>query len=122
VVKKMSTSAIDEIFSVVRAHRGAANAIDAFDICDELGWSHGCARNVRRLIADNYRTWPEIVCARVGAPDGSGGYFIAETYAEIEAYWAHLDDFAAKQVAKANDYAEFVGSKGINLKFARKAA
>src|SRR5258708_4776736 len=79
---RMRTGEGDKIFDVIRAHVGSENAISAPDICRELGWSHGCERNVRRIIAKESHLWPEIVCARAGDPTGGGGYFVAESYEE----------------------------------------
>ena len=113
------SSAADQIFSVIKRHRGFENAIDAIDICDELGWSSGAARNVRRIISDKCTTWPEIVCARPGDPSGGGGYYIAETYEEIERYWSHLDNLFVEAGSKLDKFEKFVRNKGVNLKFAR---
>jgi hypothetical protein len=78
-------------------------------------------REVRRVIAEQYTEWPEIVCAKIGGRGEESGYFIAQTYEEIEAYWANLYDNAARRMEKTERFEIFFESKGINLK-QKKAA
>lgn len=109
----MTDSDSDIIFSIIRCHRGSENAITAVDIQREMGLSE---RNIRKVIAKESHEWPEIVCARVGDPTGAGGYFIPETFEEIEAYWAYLSDLASKSEAKVQRFEQACAKAGFALR------
>jgi len=103
----------DKIFRIMLSARGAENAITARDIAIEIGWSSGMEREVRRIIA----AWDHIiVCAKLRGRGDEGGYFIPQTYQEIEAYWAHLSDLASKAEAKVQRFEQACAKAGFNLR------
>jgi hypothetical protein len=112
----------DKIFDVIRHHIGDENAIGAREICRELGWPIGSARHVRRIIAAESPEWQGIVCAHAGDPAGGGGFFIASTYLEIEAYWAFLDDLRSAAALKVTRFENLCYRMGIRLTETKEAA
>jgi len=44
-----------------------------------------------------------------------GGYFIPETFEEIEAYWAYLSDLASKAEAKVHRFEQACAKAGFKL-------
>jgi hypothetical protein len=86
----MKTELGNKIFRIISRHYGSARAISPRDIALELGHPETFERAVRRVIAAERDQWPAIVCAKLAGRGDEGGYFVAETYEEIEAYWAWL--------------------------------
>ena len=96
----MRTPAATKIFLVIQNHIGRDQAISAREICRELGWSEGLAREVRRIISEEGCLFDGVlVCAYSGK--NSGGYFCAATYEEALTYrnWiANLSRKASKKL------------------------
>jgi hypothetical protein len=118
----MKRLSAEDIFGVIRRHRGSGNAVTGREIAMELGWPEGIEREVRRFIADEFVYWPEIVCARLRGRGDEGGYFIPETYEEIEAYWAYLSDLASKAEAKVERFEQACAKAGFKLQRCRAGA
>jgi hypothetical protein len=110
----MRTALGDKIFSVIRRHYGHGNAITAAAICDELGWTPGMAREVRRIVSSESHLWPGVlVCAFAGR--GAGGYFVAETYDEALEYWNWLQQLAAVASQKVFNFEQACSKMGIRF-------
>lgn len=116
----MRTPQGEHIFRVLKRHIGRDQAITARDICRELGWSAGLAREVRRIIAAEYSAWSAVVCARAGR--GASGYFIAETYEEAQTYRAWLDDLVTVAATKVVAFDEACSKMGLKFKERKRDA
>src|SRR3954447_982793 len=112
---QMRTQLGNNIFGIISRHYGNARAISPRDIALELGEPETYERSVRRVIAAERDEWPAIVCAKLAGRGDEGGYFVAETYQEIEAYWAWLSDLESKAIAKREGFEALCQTKGINL-------
>jgi hypothetical protein len=117
----MRTQLGNNIFGIISRHYGSARAISPREIALELGEPETYERAVRRVIAAERDQWPAIVCAKLAGRGDEGGYFVAETYQEIEAYWAWLSDLESKAIAKREGFEALCQTNGINLQ-QRKAA
>ena len=116
----MRTEAGDKINEVVRRHIGAANAINAVQICAELDWPETREREVRRIIADESMMWEGMpVCGIPGK-----GYFVGETIDELETYDNYLTDLLARSTNKRNAFRQALRKMGIRFPLGeqRKAA
>jgi len=101
----------EQIFALLRPRVGLQMAISARQICDELGWSHGREREVRRIIADHSDRWRDgIVCSR---PDG--GFFLAATYDEVLAHHHHLGALHDASKGKLNRFRARCRAAGLHL-------
>jgi hypothetical protein len=103
------------IFSVLRQHVGRANLISSKSIARSLRWSPGCARKVRRIISRDGRYWGKpgdltVLCAVPGH-----GYFIAETFDEIESYHNWLSKQFASFRNQKRSFEQLCKNLGIRL-------
>lgn len=109
----MRTALGDKVFSVIRHHYGRDNAITAAAICDELGWTPGMAREVRRIVSNESHLWPGVlVCACAGR---DSGFFVAESYDEALEYWNWLQQLAAVASRKVFNFEQACSKMGIRF-------
>lgn len=113
----MKTAEGTAIFAVIKQRNGAENAINAVEICHRLGWPAKREREVRQRIADEAALWPQLVCATPGK-----GYFIPETYEELERYDNWLGNLVRSAELKRAEFRESARHHGFRLRTERIAA
>ena len=104
----MRTPEGNKILSVLKGHIGADQSITAPEICAELGWIPGRDRRVRQIIADESALWEDLVCAKSG-----DGYFVAESFEEIETYHNWLAGLAISAMEKFEAFRKAAERKGV---------
>lgn len=98
------------IHQVIRARRGADQAITTQEICRTLGLPLRSEREIRRQIEEHSPRWPELVCAIPGR-----GYFVATEFEEAERYDNWLSQLVNRALCKRKTFRAAAARLGLRV-------
>lgn len=104
----MRTEYGNRILEIIAGHTGENEAISAPKIAAELGWTPGRERDVRRIISTESILWDIEVVEKPGV-----GFFVPETYDEVEKYIHWLDDMADSAAVRAARKRDYFQKRGL---------